>query len=424
MPGRKASGKAVAGCCISRWKCGKPFFLRFLGRNVLQTKKVWLATPKMGDEIFRMRLGKLCFALISYCALCHASAEGATVYHLIDLGSLPGAAYSDGRAINSSGQATGSTANFYGGAYFFTSGGMQEILPLIGDSTIQGLGINSGGQVVGQSYGNSTNSAHAFVWSSGTGIQHIGNSGFAMDINDNGQAVGYEGNSFGGSAFVWTSEGGMQLIGSLPGDTTAYGTAINNQGVVTGFSYGSGSHGFLWSATDGMSQIPVPAGTSLLSPRDLNDSSRVVGAIRGESGTHAFIWSAETGLATLGVLPGMDASYAVGINNFGAVVGGSYNANGGKAVLWTESGGLIDLNDVVDSSGAGWILSAAGGINDSGWIVGTGSGPHGAHAFILQPYEGDLPHKVPESGGAVCLFGFAIASLCGVRCYLNRSIGV
>ena len=50
-----------------------------------------------------------------------------------------------------------------------------------------------------------------------------------------------------------------------------------------------------------------------------------------------------------------------------------------------EKGTMIDLNSLVDSA-AGWTLVLAGGINNSGQIVGYGTTPDGnTRAFLLTP---------------------------------------
>ena len=46
---------------------------------------------------------------------------------------------------------------------------------------------------------------------------------------------------------------------------------------------------------------------------------------------------------------------------------------------------MTDLNLQLDSSGAGWVLTEARGINDSGQIVGTGTYGGANHIFLLTP---------------------------------------
>ena len=49
------------------------------------------------------------------------------------------------------------------------------------------------------------------------------------------------------------------------------------------------------------------------------------------------------------------------------------------------------LDTLLDSSGAGWTLTQAAGINDSHQIVGYGRAPNGEqHAFLLTPNNQQL----------------------------------
>lgn len=88
----------------------------------------------------------------------------------------------------------------------------------------------------------------------------------------------------------------------------------------------------------------------------------------------------------LGALTGNDSSEARGINNHGQVVGQSYTSGqlGGLAFIYAD-GMLTDLNQLVDGSGAEWILERANAINDLGQIVGVGRIGDERHAFLLTP---------------------------------------
>jgi hypothetical protein len=95
------------------------------------------------------------------------------------------------------------------------------------------------------------------------------------------------------------------------------------------------------------------------------------------------------------------ASQVYGVNDSGDIVGmygGAENGPfaGSQAFLWSASGGFEDLNSFVDSSGAGWDLEYATGINDAGDIVGWGTNASGFYqeGFLLTPI-------VPEPSAAV-----------------------
>ncbi|MHC4065974.1 MAG: HAF repeat-containing protein, partial [Planctomycetota bacterium] len=101
---------------------------------------------------------------------------------------------------------------------------------------------------------------------------------------------------------------------------------------------------------------------------DTNDAGQVVGtaALPGGHPEHPFLW--ENGVMTdLGTLGGC-CSYGYDLNDVGQVTGLSYLVDGTyHAFLWEDG--------VVDDLGAlpGFEYSRAGGINDSGQVIGYSS---------------------------------------------------
>jgi probable HAF family extracellular repeat protein len=94
-------------------------------------------------------------------------------------------------------------------------------------------------------------------------------------------------------------------------------------------------------------------------------------------------------------------STAFAINDAGLVVGNSALKGNSRthAALWIR-GKIYDLNDMLDSSGRGWTLQEARGINASGQIVGWGRKGWGLgqqHAFLLTPTK---PIPLPPKGGS------------------------
>ena len=97
----------------------------------------------------------------------------------------------------------------------------------------------------------------------------------------------------------------------------------------------------------------------------------------------------------IGSLGGM-VSAARGINNAGQIVGYSY-LPGDKVthgfLYW--KGKMVDLNTLLDSSGAGWVVDGAGAINDAGQIVAYAheakTGRH--HGVLLTPSPGSPGEK-------------------------------
>ncbi|MEW6158820.1 MAG: DUF3466 family protein [Verrucomicrobiota bacterium] len=131
--------------------------------------------------------------------------------------------------------------------------------------------------------------------------------------------------------------------------------------------------------------------------RDINDLDEIVGSAQQHTTAQ---WHAFFKLATapayqmmdLGVLAGGNKSIALGINNKGHVVGNSRTTGtGGERafICYNNFNGtssvMVNLNNVLDASGAGWVLQSAEAINDQNWIVGYGTKNGQTRAFRLTP---------------------------------------
>ena len=88
----------------------------------------------------------------------------------------------------------------------------------------------------------------------------------------------------------------MRGLGTLPGDASSSGNAINDKGQVIGQSVdmNSNGHGFIWQGgvtTDLNTLIPADSGLDLVDPQDINSHGEIVGqAVQKNSGAfHAFL---------------------------------------------------------------------------------------------------------------------------------------
>ena len=181
-------------------------------------------------------------------------------------------------------------------------------------------------------------------------------------------------------------------LGGTPDYSNAYGINDSTQ-VVGGISYtAQGPHrGILWengTMTDLGDLADGAGGTRVY---DINNLGQIVGESWSDSsGLHrAILWQDDV-MTDLGVLPdGSDCSIAEGINDSGFVVGTSYvgppdSASSHRAFIWDSVNGMQDLNDMLDSSGAGWTLKGCRDISNAGHIVGWGINPDGSqHGFLL-----------------------------------------
>jgi probable HAF family extracellular repeat protein/predicted outer membrane repeat protein len=330
-----------------------------------------------------------------------------TQYDVIDLGTL-GGDYSEARAINNYRQIVGWAADQNGRQratlFDYTGAGNNIDLGTLGGNGSRAYSINILGDVVGRA-GVETGYYHAALFDTGdpcnnTNLAGPGNdTSQAWAINDRGQIVGTARlPSWDWKATLFDPSdpnNNIDLAGGLSdphGSDASCALSINNNGQIVGYA-----HTGTTSIRDRAILFdPSGAGNSIiLTPGDdggqaycINDAGQIVG------------WSARAGAALFdpsgqgnnialgGGLPG-----PVSINNRGQIVGAvtSYDeANDvwfDLAVLFdsTGAGNSKNLNDLIDKS-IGWILEAANGVNDNGWIVGYGTNPHGdTHAFLLIP---------------------------------------
>ena len=300
----------------------------------------------------------------------------------------------DAVAINNAGHVAGYNGNrFAARAYLWTPGGAVQDLGTLGGPYAWAYAINEAGEVAGGSI-TADGRQHAFLWSAAAGIQDLGTlpgaiSSTARGINDLGQVVGES--TFPGSdpaaarrhAFLWTPGVGMQDLGTLGGRlTSSIAYDINNAGQVVGRGFlaafvpppidpETGSHAFLWTASQGMRDLGALSGGESIA-HAINDAGQVVGrsyVSRSMSvAYHAFSWTSADGMRDLGAFGSSgDSSSALGINSAGQIVGWStvgipplYTIHG---AIWTASEGMESL---AGTAGIGHVR----GINDHQQIVG------------------------------------------------------
>ncbi|MBA3963509.1 MAG: hypothetical protein H0X40_16635 [Chthoniobacterales bacterium] len=138
-------------------------------------------------------------------------------------------------------------------------------------------------------------------------------------------------------AILWSADTGMQDLGTLGGDMS-YATAVNDNGVVVGYSYTADGAGraFLWTTASGMQDLGVPAGAnySSLVAESINNKNEIVGyAFSGGGLTTPFYWTATAGFTVF--TPGSGEAY--GINDPGTVTGLIDQHNVEQTFLWQPS---------------------------------------------------------------------------------------
>ena len=220
-------------------------------------------------------------------------------------------------AINASGQVLGIGQLVGNGPQhpvLWTSGkGLQDLGTLGGDLVVPlgpdnlGLALNDLGQATGSSFLSDHVTQHAFLWDPNTGLQDLGTlpggtGSRALGINNNGEVVGesFTNSSLTtGHAFRWTQAGGMQDLGTL-GGVWSQAFLINSSGTIVGNSnlggIGSPTHAFVWTPELGMQDLSLPGKHDCLAA-GLSRMGEVLGACKTR-----FLWNSETGIRAVRLL--------------------------------------------------------------------------------------------------------------------------
>ena len=251
------------------------------------------------------------------------------------------------------------------------------------NKTILGLGaaygINNLGQVVGDIRDNAVlwNGTAATAlpdFDKESGVRSVS----ANDLNDVGQIIGSSVSDCCPSLDVYWKN--YTTTPELLGDKFGRATAINNKGQIVVNAYLST---YVQNGTthDYFDDWPYVTG--------INDVGHTVGGW-----DQALLWYTPHGAPiVLKNLTGFSLSTANAINNKDEVAGRSFNtfaddAPTGHATIWNHTS-AIDLNTFLpaDVLEAGWVLTNAETINDSGWIIGEAynSSLGAQHAFVLTP---------------------------------------
>ena len=236
----------------------------------------------------------------------------------------------------------------------------------------------------------------------------------ATGINDSGVVVGGAGSS-PEQGFIFNA--GAYSFFSRPGWTNTEARAINNAGLITGFSYdvdGTGgfttSSGFLYDpAASTYVDIPWP-GSTLVIAQGINAAGQVVGSAQAP-GTQSFLREPDGTINPfqVGGLP----TRARGINDSGLITGWVSDGAGIHAFVANSTG-----YELLDAPGA--VLGTFGeAINNAGQIAGNWQGADGAlHGFIATPAA--MPTGT-TSGGA---YTFAVDVVPDVPIFIDPPVAV
>ncbi len=346
----------------------------------------------------------------------NASAQTATppaplalVYVVTDLGALPNDDSSVATGINSKGDIVGnsysSTSSTPQGAFLWSGGTMTALntLSYLNGSSAQG--INDSDQVVGILNGN-----QLVVWQgdSVTDLSALYGASFSFDgccltggrINDLGQIAASEGFTFNDTAFdgiyFIDNNGSVSVTGLGALYSTSTGPfSINNKSQVVGQTAEPDYpvyHPYVGVWQAGAITYLAPG-----TPTAINDLGQIIGYQTFNGGNNYDAVSWQNGTATDLFTLGGPKAEAEGINSLGQIVGNSDTTgpNTPHAFLYTN-GTMYDLNnEILDPT---WVLTGASGINDSGQIVGTGTHGGATRGYLLTPASGINPNHGGNAG--------------------------
>jgi probable HAF family extracellular repeat protein len=359
-------------------------------------------------------------------------------YFLQDLGTLPGATFSQGSDMNDWGVVAGISATPEGTqhAVLWVAGRPVDIAGRTrGGLNTGAFGINEWGQVSMQvetatpdpngedfcGYGTHL-TCRAARWHLGvlTRLRTLeGTNATAGNINNLGQIPGTaETNIVDASCsasqssqvlqyrpVIW--EPNPETIRQLPllsGDTVGVAARINDKGQAVGFSGSCGDsallplpfgpHAVLWDKDAAVHDLGNLGAATVNIALAINNRGEVVGAssLAADSTpfyrTDAFLWTRRQGMQDLGTLPGDVHSGATGINDRGEVVGLSGDGAGNIRAFHWQEGAMRDLNTLVPADAPVYLLFATA-INADGAIAGWGVHKETGevHAFKLIPVK-------------------------------------
>ena len=284
--------------------------------------------------------------------------------------------------------------------------------------TIVDLGVIGSG-TASQAFGSSANGSivvgrsiaaqySAFSWTPGGGLVALPNLAgrnyaVANDANNAGLAVGSSTTTaFGAGALpvMWTG-GAITALTMPAGYTVGQANAVNAAGVIVGaVGSGVGQRGAIYTGGVG-SVITATAsnGSTMTVAYGINDAGLVVGT--GIDPNNAavnvgMVYNSVTGtMSTVGALPGANGALNFAVSNGGHVVGSSMlNQGSGQPFVWTAGGGITQIPLPASTSQAN-----ARGVNDQGWVVGTGSGAFAVPFLYADGSTYTLQSLLPANSG-------------------------
>jgi len=243
---------------------------------------------------------------------------------------------------------------------------LEAPLPGLGGSYTVATSINDAGQIAGYSTTATSATDRPVMWDGGV-VRDLLPQGYtggqAKAINATGQVVGWVIKTSTNTIvpFVWSSSAGFRELPALPGQTNSAAYAINDGGMIAGYS---GPSAVVW-VNGAVSPIVTVAGSNA-DAMGINSNGDVVGHYYQSTGdAHPFIWRSSTGMQLLNALDG-NRGYVTDINDEGKIVG--YGPLAGSATSYAF---VIENGVARRISSASLGATTAYSISVNGDVVGT-----------------------------------------------------
>jgi uncharacterized membrane protein len=314
-----------------------------------------------------------------------AIASAQTTYQLTDMGTLGGQA--NANAINNAGAVAGFASLPSNNAFRATrwNGTLHNLGTVVGFNQTVATAVSEAGAVYGVGLVLADPDMHTLRFDD-AGAVDLG-AFAARSVNSAGDLVGL--NNFAIAGYLYPRP------------------CLFRAGMVTNLTLLTGALTFprpvLWtSAAAAPIDLGTLAGTTTAGGQAMaiNAGGTIAGWSRIAGGNaHATLWRTNTAGAVtqrldLGALTATTTSFANALNNADTVVGTSDF----RAFIWT-AGTMTDLNTLTAIHNPDWKLEVATGINDAGWIVGTGTYQGWPRAFLLKPVVACGPADFGSQGG-------------------------
>lgn len=224
--------------------------------------------------------------------------------------------------------------------------------------------INNWGLVVGTRF--TDGPLRAFVWTGGAArdlpLPDGGGDTIGRGSNDLGRVVGAAEGSAGLAAVTWSGD----RLTFLHGGEGGFATDVNERGQIVGYrpaADGLGTECLLWRDAHSEAVVLHAASRGICSPAAINNAGMVVGGA-GDLGPRAFVWQDGSFLDLGDIAPPTAGgvlydSSLLAVNNEGVAVGVADFSDGPRPIVWTRAKGTTVLP----------MMGTASAINDWGVIA-------------------------------------------------------